>query len=1390
MPRIVMCTAFRNLATVTSKPGFSSVPLYPSRKEGIESIESETAGRRRSRPSHNLSVMSFLACSNANDQSFGPSVSGCRDDFDFTVRFEQLFFSLVPCVIFIVLCVWRILTLAGRTIVVQAQSLWLGKLGAIISYASLELAFLVITRTGSSISNGFAISASSLRLVAAACMLPLSSFENNRSPRPSVLLGTYLSLTILLDIAQARTFWLASSTQPEKASTVIFTTALAVKVVIEILEAQKKTRWLEWDKNGHSPEETCGVYSLGLYSWLNKLALEGYQKILRVQDLYPLDTTMASAHLQSRFKEHFKSSSFVGSKYRLLLILSRTLQRQLVLPVIPRLALLGFTLSQPFFIESLIGYLARPAASVSANTGYGLIGASSLIYGGIALSTALYWYFQYHIERIDQGFRSLHEIWANTAQVAISAFLLYKQLGSAFAVPIVIVIICALGILAPIKYTARGQRLWMDEIQRRVGLTSNVIASMKNLKISGLTTPVTSFVQKLRVSELATSKEYRRLVLISATLAYIPLLTSPFLTFAIAQQTLDVTKIYTSLSYLLLMTHPLSQLFQSFPLVVGGIECLHRIQSFLESEDRHDYRTISSPGGAEEKTAISQPGLEVNSALDGPVISIEAGKFGWLPDQAVLNDINIFVGKGSLTMVVGPIGSGKSSLCKALLGEIPYCHGKVTINMRSSQVGYCEQAPFLSNGSIRDNIVGFSPFDEARYAEVIDATLLHEDCRTLLQGHDTIIGSNGITLSGGQKQRVALTRALYLQTDLLVLDDVFSGLDADTGDQVFGRIFGRTGLLKNRGTSVVLCTHSPESLPNADYIIALENGRIVEQGGFNELNVDGGYIHGLYIKATLDTDTSTTDTELKVDRTVSPATQCPVEPTASEAPDPTRQTGDLDVYKIYFKSMGWSLTILFFFFDITHGVFVNFPTVWLSYWAVDGTSANPSHTDSYYIGLYSLYQIAALFSLAALAFLLLLTGVSRAGASLHHTALKTMVHAPLRFFTTTDQGVILNLFSQDLNLVDNDLPGALLNTIISVFVAIGQAAVIASSVPYLAISYPFIGAILYVLQRFYLRTSRQLRLLDLEAKSPLYTHFLDTARGIDTLRAFDVISQNRAKNLHLLDTSQQPAYLLIMIQQWLAVVLNLVVGVIAILLMSLATQLRSSSGITGASLVTLLGFGESLGGIIISYTQLETSIGAISRLKSFSDAVRPEERDNEDIHPCRDWPEKGDVSIQNVSASYSVPEEEGAKDTTAGLALHDISLHIRSGEKVAICGRTGSGKSSLIALLLKLLEPLPTTPDCVRIDNVSLARLDRTAIRQQITAIPQDAVFLPEGSTFFANMDPSEAASLEDAQAALQAVGLWDFVQERGGLKASMAEGTLSQGQRQLFSPARAILRR
>lgn len=345
----------------------------------------------------------------------------------------------------------------------------------------------------------------------------------------------------------------------------------------------------------------------------------------------------------------------------------------------------------------------------------------------------------------------------------------------------------------------------------------------------------------------------------------------------------------------------------------------------------------------------------------------------------------------------------------------------------------------------------------------------------------------------------------------------------------------------------------------------------------------------------------------------------------------------------------------------------------LTYWSRDVSSPDPSHTYAYYAGIYALLQFCAMVSLFLLGICLLILAVERAGANLHQDILRTLIRAPLSFFTSTDTGAVTNLFSQDLNLIDTELPGALLNTLFCVrvslfslvlfsrwnlkisqlkpkssltnslcfseteqaFTALGQAAVMLTSSWYLVISYPFLIALLYLVAKFYLRTSRQLRLLDLEAKSPLYTHFLDTLKGITTIRAFGFVSHEISKNVSLINTSQRPAYLLYMVQQWLNLVLDLVVMIMASVLTALAVRLHSNSGFTGASLVTLMSFGENLGGIVIFYTKLETSIGAIGRLQVFNETVKPEDKEEEDVIPPLEWPQRGEIVLMNVRASYS-----------------------------------------------------------------------------------------------------------------------------------------------------------
>jgi ATP-binding cassette subfamily C (CFTR/MRP) protein 1 len=329
----------------------------------------------------------------------------------------------------------------------------------------------------------------------------------------------------------------------------------------------------------------------------------------------------------------------------------------------------------------------------------------------------------------------------------------------------------------------------------------------------------------------------------------------------------------------------------------------------------------------------------------------------------------------------------------------------------------------------------------------------------------------------------------------------------------------------------------------------------------------------------------------------------------------------------------------------------------------------------------------------------------------------------------------------------------------------------------MAVTVPFTILALYFVQNVYLKTSRQLRFMDLEAKSPLYSHFLETLDGLASIRAFGWQQTSRDVNIKALDRSQRPYYLLYCVQRWLNLVLDLLVAGLAVAVVTLAVELRgsTSAGLLGIAMNNLLSFNASLTQLVTFWTTLETSLGAIARVKTFAESTESEERPEETFTPPDQWPESGSIEFCNLSAAYN--------DTS--LALDGVNLSIAPGEKVGICGRTGSGKSSLLMTLLRLLD---IQSGSILIDGLDLKIIPRQTIRSRMIAIPQDP-FLLSGSVRL-NADPSGKLPDEAIIEALSKIQLWSAVESRGGLDSQMQDQPLSQGQQQLFCLARAMLRK
>lgn len=435
-----------------------------------------------------------------------------------------------------------------------------------------------------------------------------------------------------------------------------------------------------------------------------------------------------------------------------------------------------------------------------------------------------------------------------------------------------------------------------------------------------------------------------------------------------------------------------------------------------------------------------------------------------------------------------------------------------------------------------------------------------------------------------------------------------------------------------------------------------------------------------------------------------------------------------------------------------------------------------------YVSIYAVLAIMGSALWALCMWLVFCRIVPKSSKKLHQYLVNKIKDAPLSFLTSTDSGTILNRFSQDMALVDRSLPADFLKTSNNFVQSLMSAILISVGAKYLACLIPVAVFVVYLIQRFYLRTSRQLRQLDLETKSPLYTQFTETISGLTTIRAFGWQRYCQEEHQQLLQTSQRPFFTLFVIQRWLILVLDLFVAGIAIILCLLAVFV-AGIGPIGVSLISLVTFSQQLTELINFWTSMETSIGAITRIRDFQRNVPSENLPSENETPHPIWPSEGHIVLHNVSAGYQL---------AAPPVLRNISLTVAPGTKLGICGRTGSGKSSLILAILRMIE---VQHGELSIDGVNLKTCPRGIIRNKVTVIPQDPVLfsgrsvrenlagvIAAGSTLAGNHDLEILETLEKVQ-------LREYVEScTGGLDARIDDLFLSTGRQQLICLARAII--
>ncbi|EFR02843.1 hypothetical protein MGYG_05844 [Nannizzia gypsea CBS 118893] len=1341
--------------------------------------------------------------------------------FDFTLLFEESILTIPPLGIAVTWAIVRLLALRREPAKTRRSWLAVLKLITFAVLVTLQTATLCLYARHQAPRTKLTLACASLTVAGYCILAAVSYLEHVRCVRPSTLLNIYLGVSTLLDLARTRTLFFI---QGSRTVALVSLTAFIVKSVAFILEVTEKRHLLLAKWKDASPEATSGVISRSLFLWLNRLFISGFRTLLTVNTITPIDEELLAASEPTALLEKWNHVADKTRRYALFWVFFTHYKWYIMAGILPRLAYTGFTYSQPFLVQRVLDFTAQVPHAQTMNIAYSLVGGYAVVYIGLSVAYAVYEHKTYRlltlyrgslvtfifdkalrvsstnedsaeaitlmsadIDRIGYSMTLVHEVYASFIEIAIALWQLHRLLGIAIAAPIGWIVACLI-IGAPLaKAAADAQIPWLEAIEIRLAATGKSLGSTKAIKMTGLADIVSSRIRSLRLDEIRASLRHRVYSILVFATAFASSELAPvwgFTVFIILAKkknkgTLTEGVAFASLSLFELLNNPITTIINGFENLQTVLNCFERIQDYLNSQERedyriplHDWRDSSGPG-----LSIPADNLKDNIILKeiqdldldtSPFVSIiEGASVGYTvgDDSLTLKNLNFRIPRGEITMVFGAVGSGKSTLLKLLLGEMPSVSGSIRSSF--SVAAYCPQSPWATWGTIQSNIVGMSEWDKKWYDTVVSACALLTDLEELPNGDQTHIGAQGSRLSGGQKMRVSFARALYSRNSTMILDDVLTGLDRATERHMLDAIFGPDGLLKKLNSTVVLATNSANHLSFADNIIFLsENGEIASQGSLESLSSDED-IKRLANHCQTAT-TSRPEPELSED------VLHELEILEDPELETSRMTGDIKVYAYYAKNAGWWTISLYLLACCAFVVGVTFPSLWLQWWT-NANDTKPNEHIGYWVGVYAGLALLAIFSATLSDSVFNLVVLPKTSRRFHDVLLTTTMRASTSFLTSTDVGTTVNRFSQDLELIDNDLPQSIDQAIFQFLSAIVSGVFVFIGAGYIAAAVPLCILVLIGVQFYYLRTSRQLRILDIEAKAPLFSQFLETVGGVSCIRAYGWAGRYTERHYKALNTSQKPYYLLWCIQRWLTLVLDLLNAGLAVMLVAIATNVRSASTpFLGVALFNIVTFSSTLQTLVTAWTQLETALGAVNRVRSYSKDVKDENLPNEDGSVPDQWPESGAIVFNNVSASY---------DSLLGPVLKGVDLSIKAGEKVAICGRTGSGKSSLVSCLLRMLEMDSGT---ILIDGIDISTIPRQQVRSRVNTIPQEPFFL--SGTVRDNVDPLQIADDEAIIESLQAVGLWDFLKGRG-LDEDISEDKLSYGQRQLFCLARAVVK-
>ncbi|KAJ7132157.1 multidrug resistance-associated ABC transporter [Mycena epipterygia] len=917
-------------------------------------------------------------------------------------------------------------------------------------------------------------------------------------------------------------------------------------------------------------------------------------------------------------------------------------------------------------------------------------------------------------------------------QIALCVWFLYAILGWAAWVALVSIVL-----LIPVpgyvsRLTQRVQRERLKHTDQRVQSVSEAMSILRMVKLFGWELKMGDRIGGKRDAELIWMRKRRLWDLFSSLInSFVPVVT--MISTLIMRQPLNASKVFSSMTVFDLLSDTINQMTFRLNQLINGKVSFDRANDFLKKTELLDTfdQDMSVDSGADDR------------------IGFRNATFSWAKDHGSVTpsqrdfllkiEGEIIFERGRINLVVGPTGSGE-------MHWIPLLPDSWYNLPRAAGIAYAAQESWVLNATIRDNIIFNTPFDADRY-EKGDGCALEPDLALFEAGDATEVGERGLTLSGGQKARLTLARAVYSTADILLLDDVLAALDVHTSQWIIDNCFAGDLV---RGRTVILVSHNVAlTRPIASFIVSFgSDGRVQSQGSVSELTTRG------YLAAQIREQQEVLS---KTQEEIDPEPTAPVAKADGKlivAEEIQRGHVSSSAVNMYLIAMGGRHPFIFFIVFLG-GVVLNQVLGILRTWTLAGV------------------VLLANLCLSA-TIVILISGQLRVSKSMHGMFVESVLRAPLRWIDVTPVSRVIARCTSDMAAVDSALGNLVMPILSRITRMLTRFGVVLLYAPAFFVPGLLVGSLGAWVGQIYTSAQLPVKRLRSNAHAPVLGHLGTAIAGLVSIRAFGAESKFSSELSSRIDRYSKTSVNFWNLNRWVAVRINILGSLFSAALATYLVYVKQTSASETGFLINMA----------VTFTSaLLTTVRLVNewqRLHSYIH-IDHEEPATESGKPPAYWPGSGDLKVEHLSAKYS---EDGPT------VLHDISFHIKSGERVGIVGRTGSGKSSLT---LSLLRCIPTTGK-IHYDGLPTSSLNLNALRSSITIIPQ----IPEllSGSLRSNLDPFSQYDDEELNYALRAAGLFALQSEIGEdritLDTAISSGgnNFSIGEKQIFALARAIVRK